>query len=718
MQEAHTEAMTVAKASVLFAMPPGGGIPSFSEHIGTAFLRAVLAREGIAARQYLPTANPTLRSFSAFLEDQRPVAVGFTAYETNLRACRAMIRTVRETLPDAVVMVGGPNATFTPEETLELLDADLCIRGAAEATIAAIARAILGAEAPRRRLDRLLAGVRNLVGRLDGASWSTAAGDLSSFPGPPYRTLDDLPSPYQDGLVDSTDIGLITARGCNQHCTYCSFAAVSGRRIHCHSVERVLEDLAALQALSVRKKLRQHFVSLLDDAFTLSPRRARAICEGIIQRRLQLTFECVTRADTVDAELLGLMRRAGFRRVGFGLESAIPRVLRTIGKVQSPDAKDDPEYHAERRFLARVGEAIAATREAGLAPTVSIIGGLPGETVDDLRGTLAFVDALGVESYTHNVLSVFPGTPLHRDQARYGIRTERRPVTKSWRTVHAFDVTAVRPLRQADLQGTLWNEARRIADALCGRPRSDGTKESGIWAAVIHDLEPSVQVGAWLREVVEVNCTVVIVDETGNLGPGRRDDWMAALHGAGVPWGLVALLSRRGPPDGPLLLQSHGTLGSHRFEIVRGSHPAERAPLADEAGSWRVPIWIASACDTPPTKPPPVSLADPGPLTADGCRWWSSGHRCADPHVLHLARNGIVRSCWHGPPIGAVGDSVLTLGASGRALHANGTGAPGACPLGPTSARDGEASSAAEAWEVAAALSWALHHDMAARGGS
>jgi radical SAM superfamily enzyme YgiQ (UPF0313 family) len=159
--------------SALFVMPPGGVIPHFSEHLGTAFLRTMLARAGIRSRQLLPDRNPSLGGFARLLEDLGPRIVGFTAYETNLRACRAMARAVRESLPEAIVVVGGPNATFSPEETLELLGADLCVRGAGEGTIDAIARAILGTEGPRRRLPELLADVPNLVVRDGGGARRT-----------------------------------------------------------------------------------------------------------------------------------------------------------------------------------------------------------------------------------------------------------------------------------------------------------------------------------------------------------------------------------------------------------------------------------------------------------------------------------------------------------------------------------------------------------------
>ena len=691
--------------SVLFVMPPGGVIPWFAEHLGAAFLRAMLARAGIGSLPYLPERNVSLGAFASFLSEARPRVVGLTAYESNLRACGALSRAVRETLPEAVVIAGGPNATFSPEETLALAGADVCLRGAGEGTIAGIVQAILGADRPRRRLPELLSAFPNLViGDPDGVR-HTAPGDLSSFPALHFRRLDDLPSPYQAGLVATRDVGYLTARGCNQHCTYCSFAAISGRRVHYHGVERVLEDLAALKRIANRVPRRRAAVSICDDAFTLAPRRAREICEGIVARGLEMPFDCETRADRVDADLLRLMKRAGFVSVSFGLESAVPRVLRAVGKVQDPAATDDPGLEAERAWLATFREAVAAAKGAGLAVSVSIIGGLPGETADDLRETLAFVQALKVDRYTHNVLTLLPGTPLYDDRERHGLRAERHGPSGKWRTKHAYDVGAVSPLPNSMTSDMRWGEANLVSDALCGRPRPDRAADGCAWAAVVHDRGPDRALAAWLRDVLPVNGVVVAVSAASPAGAPGQEAWLAALLGEGVPFGLFALLEPEGAEGGAL--RSLGTEGHHRFEIEAAFAPGAESVVADDAGNCRVRIWIASA---PTAVPPPRPAAQPGPTPqiADGCRFWSGWRRCERPRVLHVWPDSSVTACWHGPVLGRVGDRYGDLAARGAALTAPG-GDPALrrdrCPKREQT-EEAQGASVAEAYEIAAQFAW------------
>lgn len=700
-------------SSVVFVLPPGGVTPHFAEHLGTAYLRTMLLAAGIASEPYLPPRNPGLREFSRFLRERRPALVGLTAYESNLRTCRALVRAVREALPDAVVAVGGPNATFSPDETLELLGADVCVRGAGEGTIAGIVEGILGADSARGRLPDLLAAFPNLAVRTADGVHHTAAGELSSFPADHFRCLDDLPSPYQACVVATPDVGILTARGCNQRCTYCSFAAISGHRVHFHGVERVLDDLAALKALAGRVERQRPTIAIADDAFTLAPERARAICEGIVRRGLELPFECETRADRVDAGLLGLMKRAGFTRVSFGLESAVPRVLRAIGKVQDPDAASDPGFEAERHFLERLRRAVADAKGAGLGASVSVIGGLPGESADDFRATLAFVATLGVP-YAHNVLSILPGTPLHRDRERYGLRAGREEASGSWRTEHAYDVRSVRPAPRSSVHRVLWDEANELADAICGRPRTSRASDGAAWAAVLHGAEPDGAVAAWLREVLAVSGAVVVAGGSR----GDRTSWLRALEAAGVAWGTLAVLRGAEAPCGEASstsFSSLGTAGEHRFDVRHGWHGGGGAIATDGAGACRVPLWFAADGDPPP---PSEGLSTVPPQIVDSCRWWSGFRRCRDPRTLHVWPGGRVTPCWRGPAIGRVGDAYGALAARGLALEraALETGAPsGRCPLGAQDEVEPQTSSAAETWEVAAQMAWLFRETPAPR---
>ena len=700
------------RSDVLFLAPPGGETEHFAEHLGVAYLRATLLGSGVRSEQLLPEGNVSAAGLALALGELRPAIVGLTVYEANLRTCRAAAQVVRRTLPEAVIVAGGPNATFSPAETLELLGVDACLRGAGEARLPRLAEVVLGASEARAHLSGLLAEIPGLLIATKDGVLATADGETSSFPGAPYTCLDDLPSPYGLGLVASPGVGLMTARGCNQHCTYCSFAEISGRRIRFHGVDRVLDDLRELKALSLRSGRRPGIVPFHDDAFTLEPARARRICEAIVRLGLQMRFSGQTRADRVDLELLRLMKAAGFEAVNFGLESAVPRVLRAIGKVQDPTTDSDPGLEREREFLERVRIAVAAARMAGLLATVSVIGGLPTETADDFRATLEYVASLGVEGYVHNALSLFPGTPAYRDRIRLGLSAERDRETGTWSTRRSFDVTAVSPIRGSSLRGGGRVAAREIADAICGRGRGARTDGRSAWAVLLHGCRPGRRLAAWLSEIVAYHAAIVVIAGASTLARRGARAWHRVLYSANVPYGSLHLLARHRATSGALRLRSMGGMASHRFRMEDRLDGVQPGLADDDLGGHTVAIWLVSG--DRPSLPPAGDPAwrQAAPQMADSCRLWSSGRRCSQPMVLHVWRDGSVTPCWRGPVIGAVGDPYESLAARGRALPCSGSASPRArsrlCPM----SRAGDVAPgvrrAVEAWELNGQLEWLL----------
>jgi oxygen-independent coproporphyrinogen-3 oxidase len=103
--------------------------------------------------------------------------------------------------------------------------------------------------------------------------------------------------------------------------------------------------------------------------------------------------------DSVDAEYLATLADAGFTRVSFGMQSAVPRVLATL------DRTHDPE---------RVPVVAAAARAAGLQVSLDLIYGTPGETLDDWRASLETAIAIAPDHVSAYALIVEQGTKLAR----------------------------------------------------------------------------------------------------------------------------------------------------------------------------------------------------------------------------------------------------------------------------------------------------------------
>jgi len=384
---------------VLFNLPPLGG-DLFPVSLG--YIAASLARRGIDSIICEVDANTSLtdEEICDFLLSYRPTVVGLATYQINIRMAVRLAKLVKSCGPPIAVALGGPQATYMPGEALAHMPAvDVIIRGEGEAVLPDLVNCLF------RHGD---------VSSVKGMAFRDEAGIHETGPRPLVHNLDTLPSPYQTGVFRWTDhsgAAMLTSRGCTYACGFCYTPGAFGRRIRAHSVRRVLDDMNAC----VRHGKRRFFFA--DPSFTFDKRRTRVIMRSIIERRWKIDIWCETRADLVDAELLGLMAQAGVRSIAYGLESIDPATNDVLKK------KIDP---------LRFAQTIRMTQSVGIEPEVFTLYGLPEQTRESALQTLRFVQDLGVKVVNNSSgqqLHLFYGTDVLNHPQKYGIRLldKRRP---------------------------------------------------------------------------------------------------------------------------------------------------------------------------------------------------------------------------------------------------------------------------------------------------
>lgn len=494
--------MLASVHDVVFVFPPAlGKIGRFGAHLGVGYLRAALAACGIKSAQYLNHHPGTIGEVTSDLLALKPGLIGFTAYDANFPLCLSIARSIKQRQPRMKVVFGGPSMTFRAKELLATHEAiDLCLLGEAEGTAPQVLGNLLDGIFPEN--DQI-----GVAFRKDGEVFCTLGALLVGTGGTSVRSsLDSAPSPYLNGMLQDGRTGLLTGRGCTHQCQYCCFAALGGGRLRLHSVDRVLAELEFIAAH--QKRTGQHYiVRVHDDAFTLLPARAKDLCQAIIDRGLKLVLSCLTRADTVDDELLELLRAAGFIDIAFGLESAVPSVLRATGKVRPP-AWPDRDLTPERQFVERVRQSVFSAKRLGFNVGVSIILGLPTETAVDGEATLRFIRTLPIDYYAHNFLWIFPGTPLWETHAGYGLRCSINEVGLPATTQYAYDVDSLRPRPKATLEidATLIRAVTAEAISECEAVSSTG---AGISTVIIEAEELAEETAEWVSKVLTVGGIVV-----------------------------------------------------------------------------------------------------------------------------------------------------------------------------------------------------------------
>ncbi|MEW6455162.1 MAG: radical SAM protein [Acidobacteriota bacterium] len=423
--------------SLIFIFPPEAAKKDFLHHLGVGYIQAFLKKREIDSIQYVPEERLSVESLVEEVLDFGPIFIGFTVFDFNYYLVKIISKKLKQRNKSIQILAGGPTATFSDSLIMEDNPSiDICVRGEGEYTVYEL-------------LNHFVEnGDLNDIGYIQGITYRKN-GKIERTPDRPLirdfsnkdGELDVIPSPYLEGVFRGDEkTGILTSRGCTFKCTYCNFTIMSKNRIRYHSIDRVISELRIINDTMVKENLLNESVNIYDDAFSLNINRAKEICKRIAKENFKIKFSCETRVDRMDEELLELMKKAGIKDLSFGLESAVPEILRNIKKVG--DFRTD-DFKKEKEFIEKIKYYVNFAKNIGLNPVVSIISGLPGETLKDGKKTVQFVKELNLDFYAHNFLQIFPGTELFYTHKNYGIGIEKSPSLLPFETIFSYDVSKV-----------------------------------------------------------------------------------------------------------------------------------------------------------------------------------------------------------------------------------------------------------------------------------
>eukprot|EP00930_Biecheleria_cincta_P045072 TRINITY_DN31065_c0_g1_i1.p1 TRINITY_DN31065_c0_g1~~TRINITY_DN31065_c0_g1_i1.p1 ORF type:complete len:690 (-),score=120.79 TRINITY_DN31065_c0_g1_i1:26-2095(-) len=324
-----------------------------------------------------------------------PVAVGMTITTYTFDMVNRFVVALKA--QGRKVLLGGPQATLDPKGTLEkCVEVDWIFRGEAEMIFKEV-------------VDRLGSG-ESLQG-LDGVCWRKADGDYAiSSESPVVPDLDLLPLPRLDGLPMQNYwcpdahrlpmMTMMTTRGCPHRCGFCSSPELYGRRVRAWSVPKVLDYIEdCVRKFGIKE------ISFVDDVFTIDKARMRELCQGILDRELDITWFCNSRADQITDELAYIARRAGCHEMYLGFESGDPKIIKTIQKDTTIDRLLAGATHLKRH---------------GIDRSVGFVVGLPGEDEQSADLTIALAKKVNPERLQFTRWSPLVGSPLYNSSTQGG----------------------------------------------------------------------------------------------------------------------------------------------------------------------------------------------------------------------------------------------------------------------------------------------------------
>jgi radical SAM superfamily enzyme YgiQ (UPF0313 family) len=318
------------------------------------------------------------RLIAETLASERPDVIGFSILHANRWGGIEIAATAKKTLPDVCVVFGGIGASYLWELLLNRFpQIDFVVVGEGERNFTALVTAL--AEGRRSAIP----AIPGIASRRDGRA-------VLREPAEPLSDLDELADPARYFSFQHVSL----TRGCPGGCRFCGSPNFWGRRVRFHSSSYFVDQLERLQQKGNR------FFFFSDDTFTLRKRSVLEICRQILQRGLNISWQAISRVDTIDEEMLRWMRRAGCIQISYGVESGSQRIRRRLGKDFSQS---------------RIEEAFHMTTRFGILPRAYFIYGCPGESPETIQETIALVRRIRPLAAIFYILDLFPGTGLYED---------------------------------------------------------------------------------------------------------------------------------------------------------------------------------------------------------------------------------------------------------------------------------------------------------------
>jgi anaerobic magnesium-protoporphyrin IX monomethyl ester cyclase len=356
----------------LFRFPP----------LGLGYIAASLKRRGVQVELVDCTFLSREQAVSR-VRQSKPNIIGFYSMFSMKKTTMELAALLRNDCE--LLVVGGPLPTLDPAGYLDIFD--VVVLGEGEAAMTEIA------ECHEKGVG--FSDVDGVAFKDNGLVTQTSprkqVEDLDSLPFPSREFFDN--EAYKQHYLKRFGYSispLITSRGCPFSCDFCS-RPVFGQSFRSRSAGNVVDEVEEIAGLGYDR------IWFADDCFTLNPKRLLGVCDELVKRRLNMSWECLSRVDTMDHEVAVKMRRAGCLRVFFGIESGTDKVLDLMRK---------------QITVEQARKAVYNSKAAGLQVGAFFILGYPGENDETVLDTVRFASGLPLDYLSFTLPYPIPGTSL------------------------------------------------------------------------------------------------------------------------------------------------------------------------------------------------------------------------------------------------------------------------------------------------------------------
>lgn len=382
-----------------------GKISFISPPLGLLYIAANLRKDGHEV--YITDYNLEKLDYQKiikFIREKNIKIAGISIVTPKVYNAMELANAIKAGLPKISIIAGGPHPTLMPEQLLKDCNGfDYVIQREGELRFRELVN----------RLERNIS-----IEDMDGLAFRKND-QIINHPAQTFiQDLDSLPMPARD-LIDVIKYSnymktgvypvttMMTSRGCPFQCIYCS-KPVTGFGFRALKPENVIKEIDFLINNYGIKE-----IIFYDDSFTIHRPRVMELCDLMIKEGInaKIRWQCETRVNIVDEELLKKMKMAGCYLIAYGIESGSDRVLGILRKGTTTN---------------QIIKAVELTKKASIQVLGYFMLGIPGENEQEIKKTIQFSKDLNVDFAQFSIATAYPGTML------YQMAKEQNKITDDW----------------------------------------------------------------------------------------------------------------------------------------------------------------------------------------------------------------------------------------------------------------------------------------------
>jgi len=380
---------------------PMSGVP-----LGIASLASYLIKKGIEVKVIdAPIMGWDFEETARRVVDFGVKIVGVSCLTENRYSALKTLEEIKKRNPEIVNIIGGLHATFLDKLILENYKfVDFVVRCEGEETLYELVKRVKN----RKDIDDVLGISYRKNNEVVVNPDRPFIQDIENLPFPAYELFPmkkyPLPPDVDEKKVNQTSL-ITTSRGCPMGCKFCETTHAWGRKVRSTSAKRLFEEVKYLY-----DNFGIDYIRFADDLFTLRKDKVIDFCKLMIKSKLPINFRIQARVDSVDEEMLEVLKKAGCDLIEYGVESGSDKILKINGK------NIDVE---------KIKKAVELTRKAGIDVKYFLIVGLLEEKSEETWETFELIKETKPDWIGINALTIYPGTEVYNIAKKQGLISDK-----------------------------------------------------------------------------------------------------------------------------------------------------------------------------------------------------------------------------------------------------------------------------------------------------